>query len=66
MKPMTKRAGIRTGSQPIVAVIDPGLLRKERIRIPLWLILTGLTLRMLARVTVLLVRLGCPVLARAP
>ena len=39
-------------------MIDPGLLRRERLRIPLWLTLTGLTLRLLLRVVVALVRVA--------
>src|SRR3954465_11831368 len=52
---MTK-AGVRTGSQPIVAVIDPGVIRRERFVLPLWVTLLGITLRGLARVVMTLVR----------
>jgi DNA segregation ATPase FtsK/SpoIIIE, S-DNA-T family len=58
MKPMPKRASIRTGSQPVVAVIDRGLIYQERLRIPLWLSVTGLLLRQLLRALVALVRVG--------
>src|SRR4051812_42771174 len=55
---MNKRAGIRTGSQPVVAVIDRGLIYQERLRVPLWLSVIVLTLRLLARLAVTLVRVG--------
>jgi S-DNA-T family DNA segregation ATPase FtsK/SpoIIIE len=58
VKPMTKRAGIRTGSQPVVAIIDRGLIYQERLRVPLWLSVLGVTLRLLARLVVRLVRVA--------
>jgi DNA segregation ATPase FtsK/SpoIIIE, S-DNA-T family len=54
---MTK-AGVRTGSQPIVAVIEPGVIRKERFVLPLWVTLLGITLRALTRLAVTLVLAG--------
>src|SRR4051794_6161687 len=48
VKPMPRRAGIRTGTRPVVAIIDPGLVYRERLRIPLWLSLAGVALRALA------------------
>src|SRR3954452_10916005 len=54
---MTK-AGVRTGSQPIVAVIEPGVIRKERFVLPLWVTLLGITLRALTRLVVTLVLAG--------
>src|SRR5690349_21466200 len=51
---MTK-AGVRTGSRPVVAVIEPGVIRKERFVLPLWVTLLGLTVRALLRVTVTVV-----------
>src|SRR4051794_40231901 len=52
---MTK-SGVRSGSQPIVAVIDPGVIRKERFVLPLWATLAGITLRVLTRTLVTLAR----------
>jgi DNA segregation ATPase FtsK/SpoIIIE, S-DNA-T family len=49
VKPQAKRAGLRTGSQPVVAVLDRGLVYQERLRIPLSLSILGLTLRGLFR-----------------
>src|SRR5689334_22800822 len=52
------KAGVRTGSRPVVAVIEPGVIRKERFVLPLWVTLLGITLRALARVTVAVVVAG--------
>src|SRR3954470_23660253 len=52
------RSGLRTGSQPIVAVIDPGVIRRERFVLPLWATLAGITLRALTRTLVTLVRVA--------
>src|SRR3954464_4626347 len=49
MSPMTK-AGLRTGSEPMAAVIEPGVIRKERFVLRLWVTLLGITLRALVRV----------------
>jgi hypothetical protein len=55
---MPRRAGIRTGTRPVVAIIDPGLVYRERLQIPLWLSLAGLALRALALLLVRLARLA--------
>ncbi len=57
MSPLSK-AGVRTGSRPAVAVIEPGVVRKERVLMPLWVTLTGIALRGLTRAVVLLVRVA--------
>ncbi len=58
MKPVTKQSGLRTDSQPIVAVIEPGLIRRDRVHVPLWVTLTGLTLRLFARLILTPLRIG--------
>src|SRR4051794_9008846 len=58
VKPMPRRAGIRTGTRPVVAIIDPGLVYRERLRIPLWLSVAGVALRALALTLFGLARIG--------
>jgi S-DNA-T family DNA segregation ATPase FtsK/SpoIIIE len=61
MKPtrgVSRRAGVRTGSAPVVAVLDRGLIYQERLRVPLWISVMGLTLRLLARAVAGLARVA--------
>lgn len=43
------RAGLRAGQKPVVAVLEHGLIRKDRVFFPLWMVLTGIVARALAR-----------------
>jgi hypothetical protein len=58
VKPMPRRAGIRTGTRPVVAIINPGLVYRERLGVPLWLSLVGVAVRALALALVGLARLA--------